>query len=401
MGLFDRFRAAPTEDKFARLMADMMRRCGDIRESSYNKADFSLTFTRDGEEAGIINLRNLFIEYCNADKMDRDELLKRTCRGMLNTMDLPEDFEDVKPDLLPTVRNRSMIEVMRLDAQTAGKEPMEMLWAPLTDELVICLVYDLPTSLRFVVPQDLEKWGVTLYEALEVAEQNLAQREFPMMALDDRVYVIETGDAYDGTRLLLKDGLRKLRLNGQLIALPVTRDCLLITGSEDAVGLGIVAQIAKEKFAAARPLLPIPLILNGDDWEKWSPPEDHPCRRAYREFELGYYHGEYAEQKKQLEELDQKTGRDVFEATYSVYDMGGELLSNCAWSKGVVSSLPKTDSVGLFDPATESVKIVRWEQLQEVAGELLEPLDCYPPRLLVSEFPSDEQVSRLETVGPK
>jgi hypothetical protein len=35
-------------------------------------------------------------------------------------MDIPEDFEDVKPDLMPTVRTRSMIEVLRLSGQQAA-----------------------------------------------------------------------------------------------------------------------------------------------------------------------------------------------------------------------------------------------------------------------------------------
>jgi hypothetical protein len=57
--------------------------------------------------------------------------------------------------------------------------------------------------------------------------------------------------------------------------------------------------------------------------------------------------------------------------------------------------------VSLFEPETETVNMVRWEQLAEVVGDMIEPLDCYPPRFLVNEFPSAEQIARLEFVGPK
>ena len=59
---------------------------------------------------------------------------------MVHHMELPEEFEDVKPDLLPTVRPRSLVEQMRLKSVMDRGEPADMAWLPLTEHLVVCLV---------------------------------------------------------------------------------------------------------------------------------------------------------------------------------------------------------------------------------------------------------------------
>ena len=57
-----------------------------------------------------------------------------------------------------------------------------------------------------------------------------------------------------------------------------------------------------------------------------------------------------------------------------------------------MTSLPKVEYVALFDPETKETRFARWDRLVEVAGELMEPEDCYPPRWLVGDFPSDDQI---------
>src|SRR5579872_3967822 len=178
MGLLDRFFGPPSEEKFARILTDALRRAGDDRQATYDKDESRLLHTKDGKDAGITNLRNLYTEYCNAPKNERNAMLARVCKALLNPMEMPEDFEDVKPDLLPTVRTRSMLELLRFDAEIAGGSPMDLPSLPLTDHLVVCLVYDMPAAMKFVSQQNLDTWGVSLSEALEVARHNLAELPF-------------------------------------------------------------------------------------------------------------------------------------------------------------------------------------------------------------------------------
>lgn len=395
MGLFDRFFGPLTQDKFAKIVAQSLRRCGDDRRATYDKANFRLLHTKEGKDAGVTNLVNLFKEYTAAPKEERSAMLIRVCKGFVNRMEMPDDFEDVKPDLLPSLRNSSMLEIMRLEGEIAGKPALDPVHLSLTDELVVCIVYDLPSSMRFIVQEDLAKWDIAFYQALEIAQQNLIEREFRAISLGTNLFIIETDDAYDGTRLLLKDTIRNMKLDGLPIAMPITRDCLLITGSEDVEGLGIMATLAQKKINDARPLLPIPLKLDGDEWEKWLPPSDHPHFRQFKELEVGYLYGEYAEQKKLLDQRNEQAGRDIFEATFSAMERDGVVVSYCAWTKGVVTSLPKTDYVGLFVPEPKSMRFVRWENLQKIAAEIMLPLNHHPPRWLVEDFPSEEQIAQM------
>ena len=393
--LIERFFGPPSEDKFARIIQTTLRRMGDSRHCTYDKANFRLVFIENGEQSSIINLRNLHTEYCKADKAHRSKYLLQTCRGFVNPMDIPDEFEDARHDLLPTVRTRSMLEVLRLESLLQGAEPTEMAWVPLTDHLVVCLVYDLPHSMQFVNQEQLDRWEVSLYEALEVAQQNLAERSFAMYALGESVFIIQNGDSYDATRLLLKEQIAGLQLSGRPIAMPVNREMLIITGSEDAEGLAIMAQIAEDQAGEARPLCPIPITLVDNEWETWLPPADHPHYSKFRLLELKYLYGEYAEQKELLERRNEQTNTDVFVASYAAMEKDTEAVSWAIWIKDCTTWLPQTNLVALSDPETEVTRMATWEQVYSVAGHRMKPLDMYPPRWLLDDFPSPNELEKI------
>jgi uncharacterized protein YtpQ (UPF0354 family) len=396
MGFFDRFFGPPSEDKFAKIMTRALRRAGDDRETTYDKAEFRLLHSKDGKAAGVTNLRNLYTEYCNAPKSARDALLARTCKGLLNSMEIPDDFDDVRPDLLPTVRTRSMLDVLRLDAEIAGGQSIDVPWLPLTDHLVVCLVYDLPSSMRFVSQENLDTWGVTLDEAVEVARKNLEEHECSVMALGEKLFILENGDAYDGTRILMTDLIGRFELAGEPIALPITRDCLMVAGSQDIEGLNLMLALAQEKTGNARPLCPIPIHLVDEKWESWLLPSNHVHFHKFKELELSYLASQYGDQKHLMDKRNEMVEHDVFVASFTVTQRGENLRSFGVWSKTVTTWLPKTDYVALYDPETQQSHFVPWQTLQEIAGDLMKPLDYYPPRFLVDGFPTNEQIANMQ-----
>jgi len=71
----------------------------------------------------------------------------------------------------------------------------------------VALVYDLPGAMRPVPQSNLDAWGITFYEALEIAKENL--REIPATFIgpthSDGVYLSETEDSYDASRLLFPE----------------------------------------------------------------------------------------------------------------------------------------------------------------------------------------------------
>jgi hypothetical protein len=134
-----------------------------------------------------------------------------------------------------------------------------------------------------------------------------------------------------------------------------------------------------------------------DSWRRLPPPE-HPHHEAFRMLALKYDFGEYAEQKSLLEKRQEQISEDVFVASFKAVEREEKVSSYCVWSKGVPTWLPKTEFIGLYDPDTKQTGFVPWDRLQATVGHMMKPLDCYPPRWFVNEFPSPEQVEQLNAL---
>lgn len=317
---------------------------------------------------------------------------------MLNHKELPTDYEDVRPDLRPALRNKASLDFIRLQVEAEGGTWAYTPSIHISDHLAACVVYDLPQSMRFVSQEDLETWGVPLYLAMETAVQNLEHQTPEMyMQIGDSLYIFRSGDGYDATRMLTLDLLSRLEVQGDPIALPVHRDCLFVTGSYDDAGLTMMATLAEGELEAGRPVSSVPHILVGDDWQVWLPPTGHAAAELFRVLAIKSIGSEYAEQKELLEQWLARKGDDVFVASYSGLEIGEDkrLYSWCAWTKGVSSWLPKAELIAFFDPESKSETMVAWDDAMEAFGKMMEPIECWPPRWAVRNFPVDTQLKTL------
>ena len=59
---------------------------------------------------------------------------------------MPEDFEDVKPDLLPVVRSRAHFELNSLGGEVERGTPLSLPFQVLGEHFGIGIVYDLPEA---------------------------------------------------------------------------------------------------------------------------------------------------------------------------------------------------------------------------------------------------------------
>src|SRR5437016_3952956 len=102
MGLLDQFSGPPSKDKFAQMVMDAIRQAGEQQPVRYDPDQFQLR--QEGEQKGIMNLGNAYNEYCAAPASRREVIFKNLVRGWFAyRRETPDEFEDVKPDLLPTV----------------------------------------------------------------------------------------------------------------------------------------------------------------------------------------------------------------------------------------------------------------------------------------------------------
>jgi len=137
------------------------------------------------------------------------------------------------------------------------------------------------------------------------------------------------------------------------------------------------------------------LRLDGDEWTPWMPPSSHPSYKEFQQLRLQSLGQDYAQQKGLLDKLHEKNGEDVFVAAFNaIKSPDGKLFSYATWTDTTNSLLPKTD-VLVLGRIGKVPAMVEWQKVVDVAGDLMEPLDIYPPRYRVREFPSEKQLKAM------
>ena len=357
----------PSKDNFAKLMMDSIRQTGEKGKIVYDAKEFSLR--GEGKTYAAMFLTNAYTEYCAAPIADRSRVVRHYVRNWFSaSKEMPEEFEDAKPDLLPVVRSRSHFEINNLEV--VDGMPLNWPYEVLGEHFGIGIVYDLPESMRSIPQGSLDAWGVTFYEALEAAMENLLSLEAKIIGPQsgEGAYVSATGDNYDASRLLIKDVIREFQIKGDPIAMIPNRENLIVVGSEDVEDLARMVEFVIEAMKEPRPISGIALRLDGDDWVPWLPDVSHPSYKAFQELRLQTFGQDYASQKDMLDKLHQENGEKVFVASFSIVKSPeGKMFSYATWTETTNSLLPKTDVLVLGRIGGEP-QMVEWEKVVDVGG---------------------------------
>lgn len=403
MGWFDWLFGPPTEAKFAQFFIGELQKAGETRPIRFDEKEFQLFIAEEGDQSGIINLRNFYAEFCNLSPADRKKYLPETIQAILAPREeLPEDFEEIKPHLRPKIWARAGIEHTTLQARIrGGQKGVDMPKYEVGSHLLASIVYDLPRSVRSITVEELEGWGTSYYEALEIATQNLMEAGFQYAKVGDGLYVSAVGDSYDASRVLLTDFIRSLEVQGDIIAMVPNRDMMLVAGADDDQALEAMVALAEQAVQEPRPLASTALKLVGDDWVDWMPSRGHQLFDRFRVLELKYLYQEYAQQKEMLDKLYEGQGIDRFVASFSAASDNDDenIFSYSVWSKGVETLLPQTERVMFFDPGhpgeDKVVATAPWHKVEKLLSHLMSDVDLYPKRYLVTEFPSEAELRQI------
>jgi hypothetical protein len=397
MGLFDFLFRPPSEAKFAQLMIDELRRCGVEQEITYDEPNRRILIGSAGDGQSVF-LGNFYQEYVSLPRKQRAVHLRNRARMLLGGgIEPPDDYEEAREHLRPKLWARAAIVKTRLHIELDGGDPgrFDLPDYEVGSHLIASLVYDLPDQMVSVSREQLEKWGVSYYEALEAARENLGGTEHVVARLGEGFYTVATGDSYDACRLLLPDLIDRFEVQGDLIAMIPNRDSLYIAGSEDIEALTVMLDFTDEALKQPRPMVPIPVRWSDGEWLDWAPPPGHPLEQRFRDFQLRFLAEEYAEQKSLLDAIQERNGVDIFVPTFTVASKGDYKQSFAVWPRDIPSLLPKSDVVALSSDPEGAPILARWHDLQEVAGELLNETEHYPARYKVDGFPSPKQLEEL------
>lgn len=398
MGWLEWLTGRPSPARFARQVIERLEQAGYPHELVYEEDEFCLIVREDGRQTGVLNLTNVYAEHLKLSKADRAGHVTHIARMMATAaQQLPDEFEDASYDLMPSIRSKSYVEMIRLQAELeSGMGGSSIPYEEVGGHLAAHVVFDLPGSTVLIEGSVLEGWGTTFYEAMETARYNLQEREFALAKAGDGVYLSVTGDDYDASRLLLTELVSELEVKGEPVALVPNRDSLLITGSEDEQGLELVARIAEQALEEPRPISAIPICFNGVEWVDWKPRGNSSLQQQFSILETKSLAGDYATQKRLLDALYEKNRTQRYIAQYAFAKKKGRFFNYCVLTEGLVTLAPKTEYLVFCRDPQNITASARWERAAEVLDGLQEPVDdLYPPRFLVSRFPTSDQLARL------
>ena len=398
MGFLDRLLGAPTLESVAR---DVTRELRAMAVESL-KVDLSLaeiTFRLRGGEMRLY-LGNLLQDLQNTPRRDRHATLLRFLDGTLSPeLEIPAAYADARASLIPVVRTAADIGIIALCMPDGANDVADQLPVTqrLTDELVIAIVHDRPTSMGYITGKQFATWAKTFDEMLADALDNLrGLPEHEGWTQIGPVWSGAWGDSYGSSRLLLPDLIHRVGIRDPVAAVPF-RDSLLITGAGNEAGLALMAKLVEEHSESNQRWLSFkPLRLDGKTWHVFEP---QGSAAHWHRLRLRNEGGTYQAQKELLDARHQRTDTDIFVATYSMASKdGGEPFSYAVWADDVDTLLPRTELIAFawtLPDDTNGSLLVPWDDAVRVVGHLMEPTSESPERWRLRAFPDAPQRETL------
>jgi hypothetical protein len=220
--------------------------------------------------------------------------------------------------------------------------------------LTISLCYNhTDTDLEIIHSQMLDKEGISENEAFAQAIDNLFKENVSesIIELKEGIFVSKARNLNDASLMLFKEWISELPIKGKPVAFIPHRDCLLITGSEDAEGLKDCISISFDEIQDQGGLTGYAYILNGQNTEKleWGVlalSEEHPCFSAYRKLNYLYKQGNY-----DLigEALKKRFGEQIDVSALDLVEKDGQVYSITTWTQAKHCFLPQADFIVLLD----------------------------------------------------
>ena len=170
-------------------------------------------------------------------------------------------------------------------------------------------------------------------------------------------------------------------------------ETLIVTGSDDVDGLKGMLGLATNALQQPRPISGIAFGSMATTGCPGCPIHPIALFNEFRGLQLQSIGRGYAEQK---EMLDGTTDKDTFVASFSIvqHPETEHFMTYCVWPKDTLTLLPHTDRIAFMQEGKGPL-MAEWDRAVEIVGHLMEPLDIYPERFRVSEFPTDEQLAAM------
>ena len=364
-------------------------------------------FDREGPtlkhpKGATLHLTNVFLEYCQADRALRPQLLRK-CEGMMGQclLEIPKLWGLAATNIFPVVRSVYDDVMLEIAARNDESKVLRRARWPFVGDLHLRLVYDHGDSLAQVSEEFLDTWGQAPDAVLARALDNLRALERPQWRkLDEYVFQLDSNVSYEESFLLVDAVVDALPFASSAVLMPANRGVLLTCNGSDVRALERLFERAEASLGENPwPLSATLLQRQAGRWVEFELPES--ARELYGAIQRVSLAITYNDQRDALQE---HVGEAFYVGDYSLIRKSGpkDLKSWSSWTEGVPTYLPKTDFVVLGKTTggdNHDLTMVSWPQLLETAGHRLQPTKEFPARFLVEGFVSDEEWTKLKRTG--
>jgi hypothetical protein len=318
----------------ARLGSQVIRRLrrAQVSGARYDARTFSVRFTADGDEVPTVLPLDGLLADRSGGRRERRARIGRFVAGYVTSPGLPGDWQQVCPLLRP---------VLRGSTPPVANGITVPLRRPVLPYLAEFVVVDLPDTMTYVSPDQLEQWGVDADQVFQAARNNLSGAVLHGVA-DEPVVVqfMDDGDSYWTSHLLLDGWLS--RLAGQVGGVPVAfapeRGTLVVTADGSAHLPDLFARAEQVYVSSPRSITPMGYVSDEHGHTvPYKAPQGHPLHRCVQRAEALLAAMEYTRQAEAL-------GKQAAE----VMVVGSEAegwRTRAAWSRDEPVLLPRADEV--------------------------------------------------------
>jgi len=391
MALFGFLKRRSPEDAFADRAMRRLRERGWPHPLRYDATNFAIVTTDRGD---VLNLANTYRDLQTYPPREHRAQLDRAL-DILFQPPPPETFEEASPHLLPIIRNLAHLQAMSLQAEDATSPEIEHPYRAISATTGVLLAVDMPSSIVLVNQKLIQAWGCTFDAALAQAIENIVALSPVRFEAEDGGFLVAAyGDRYDSSRLLLPELFRGLDIAGAPVAIPISRDLLLVAGSADGKALKAMAAFALEAYDAdTRPTTVAPLILAGERWAPFLP--QVPELALLKELSLIQAARDHSVQTPLLQAYCERQGLDTYIPPLEITGPEGQRKTWTSWREGATHSLPRADAIGLTD-ANGGQLLRRWVDVEAVCGPFVEDRGLHPSRFTPPPWPSPEAWQQLQ-----
>ncbi len=318
--------------------------------------------------------------------------------------------------LIPRIRPAWWFESYNLEACAIGKlEPKyffgisDVFFGQYEADLVVGFCIDRDKAVDIVRNCDVKEWELSYEELLEIAKDNLLKRKPYFSKIRDGIWASTLSNTCDSALMLFKDEILELDLVGNPIVFFLTRDCLLVTGSNDEVGKFFCMETMMDNMRNRDYLTSNTYALINGEWQHAMLNGEHEHFKEYRYLLLHEIKLDTNEFLENLETLHVDVSDDFHISRMGVGNKDNNDFTYAPWIETEKNWIPKVDCIILGplenrDANEEQIAAMLdeltfdWEVVAQVCSSNMKQLDFFHEIWEFQGFPTEVKIEKMKTL---